>query len=247
MMKRIFFLLVLSVSCLAVQAQDAPSVDEILDQYFENIGGKAQWEALNSMKMTGKMFGQGMEFPGVLCMQRPNLQRLEIDIQGKQLVQAYDGETAWWINPFMGGEEAQPMPAEMAEEVTKEEFEDDFLNYKEKGHTVEYVGTEEVEGAECYVLKLTKASGDVEYHLFDTEYMIPIVQRTPIEEGPMKGQMAETSMSDYQEVDGLMMPYYIATKVNGQVVQAITIETIELNPDFESSVFAYPKADEGNE
>jgi outer membrane lipoprotein-sorting protein len=246
-MKRIFFLCVLSFSFLAMQAQDAPSVDEILNQYFENTGGKERWTSLNGMKMTGKMFGQGMEFPGILYMQRPNLQRIEIDIQGKQLIQAYDGETAWWINPFMGGEDPQPMPAEMAEEVTKEQFEDDFLNYADKGHTVEYVGTEEVEGAECHVLKLTKATGEVEFHLFDTEYMVPIMERTPIEEGPMKGQMAETSMSDYQEVDGLMLPHYIATKVNGQVVQAITIESIELDPEFDAALFAYPRAKEGEE
>lgn len=247
MIKQSFLICLLLVAGLSVQAQDAPSVDDILSQYFENTGGLEKWKALESMKMSGTMEGQGMQFPGTLYMMQPNLQRIEINVQGKQMVQAYDGVTAWWINPFMGSEEAQPMPAEMAEEMTSEQFEDDFIDYAEKGHTVEYVGTEEVEGAECHVLKLTKENGDVEYHLFDTEYMVPIMERTPVEEGPMKGQMAETSLSDYQEVDGMMLPHYIATKINGQTMQAITIESIELNPSLEKSLFAYPKAEEGGE
>lgn len=242
MIKRIAFFCVILVSGMTVQAQDAeaPSVDDILAAYFENTGGVEQWKNLSTMKMEGKMSMQGMEFPGTIYMKRPNLQRVEVNIQGKDLIQAYDGETAWWINPFMGSEDPQPMPAEMAQEMTKDEFEDDFIDYAEKGHTVEYVGTEEVEGAQCYVLKLTKANGDVESHYFDTEYMVPIMQRTTISEGPMKGQASDTFLSDYQEVDGFMIPFFLETKVGGQSFQKITLTSIELDTEMEATMFAMP-------
>jgi outer membrane lipoprotein-sorting protein len=242
MIKRITFLCILALSGLALQAQDAevPSVDEILATYFENTGGLEAWKKLNSMKMTGNMSMQGMDFPGTIYQKRPNMQRVEVNVQGKELIQAYDGQTAWWINPFMGSEDPQPMPAEMAEEMTKDQFEDDFIDYAKKGHTVEYVGTEEVEGADCYVLKLTKANGDVEQHFFDMEYMVPIMQRTTVSEGPMKGQASDTFLSDYQEVDGLMVPYFLETKIAGQSIQKITITSIELNNEVEDTMFSMP-------
>ncbi len=251
MTKRLTLICLALFSFVAVQAQDAPSVDDIINAYLENTGGVDAWQGLTTMKMEGNMSMQGMDFPGIVYMKRPNMQRVEVNIQGKELVQAYDGETAWWINPFMGSEDPQPMPAEMSEEMTKETFEDEFINYADKGHTVEYIGTEEVEGAECYILRLTKANGDVEDHYFDTEYMVPIMQRTTVDSGPMEGQASDTFLSDYQEVNGLMIPFFMETKIGGQSIQKISITNIELNSDMGDEMFAYPKAEEedstGNE
>jgi outer membrane lipoprotein-sorting protein len=64
------------------------------------------------MKMEGSLAMGGMEFPGTVYSAAPNRQRVEVNVQGQQIVQAYDGETAWWINPFMGGADPQTMPAE---------------------------------------------------------------------------------------------------------------------------------------
>ena len=247
MFKRITLICLALFSVVAIQAQERaemPSVDEILANFFENTGGEEAWENLKTMKMNGNMSMQGMEFPGTIYMAHPNKQRVEVNIQGQELIQAYDGETAWWINPFMGGTDAQEMPAEMAEDMTKEEFEDDFMNYEEKGHKVELVGMEEVEGAECYALKLTKENGDEKTTFFDAEYFVPIMERSTVENGPMAGQVSETFMSDYQEVDGLMIPYFIETKMGGQTLQKISITNIELNVEMDEEMFAFPKTED---
>jgi outer membrane lipoprotein-sorting protein len=239
MTKRFFLFAFILAGALSVNAQTA---DEILAKYFENTGGLEKWISLKSSKMAGMMAMQGMEFPGTVYAALPNKQRVEVNVMGKAIVQAYDGETAWWINPFMGGEDPQKMPDEMAEEMTRQEFQSDFINYKEKGHAVELEGTEEVEGAEAFKIKLTKKSGDVEYHYFDSEYYVPIMMKTTVKSGPAQGQMAETYMSDYQEVDGMMFPFFIESKVNGQSFQKITIDTISVNEEYEDVFFAFPAA-----
>jgi hypothetical protein len=58
--------------------------------------------------------------------------------------------------------------------------------------------------------------------------------------GPAKGQEIMTYFSDYQEVDGLMFPFYIESKVAGQTVQKITVEKITLNEKLDDSLFAFP-------
>lgn len=238
MIRKICIALVAVVIAVAVQAQ---TVDEILNKYFENTGGIDKWKSLQSTRISGDMQMSGFEFPGTILSKTPNLQRVDVSVQGKQIVQAYDGETAWWINPFMGGEDAQKMPTDMAEEMTKQEFESPFLNYKDKGHTVELLGKKTIEGAETYEIKLTKKNGDIEYHYFDTENFVPIMTKRPVSSGPMKGQESELYFSDYQEVDGITFPFFLESKVAGQSMQKITIKSIEVNPKVDDTVFAFPK------
>ncbi|MBD3628578.1 hypothetical protein [Cyclobacterium sp.] len=53
--------------------------------------------------MKGLMHMQGMEFLGVNTQARPNKQRAKVDIQGQSMIQAYDGEDAWWLFPLQTG------------------------------------------------------------------------------------------------------------------------------------------------
>lgn len=230
--------LMFMTASLFVQAQ---TVDEILERHFEAIGGLEKWKALESTKMTGVMYMGGMEFPGVISAKTPNKQRVDVNVQGKSIVQAYDGTVAWWINPFAGGEDAQEMPEEMASEMKKQEFASAFIDYAAKGHTVELMGQEEVEGAQCFVLKMTKKNGDVEHYYLDSEFYVPIMVKTVISSGPAKGQEAMTYLSDYQEVDGLMMAFSIEVKAAGQTMQKIAIKTVETNPKLDDASFTMPK------
>lgn len=238
MLKRMLILVLVVCAFPALQAQ---SVDEILDTYFENTGGKDNWLNLSSQTVRAKMEMQGMEFPAMMVSKRPNKVKMTIDIQGMQMVMATDGQTAWMINPMMGSTDAQIMPAAQAKDFERQKFESDFLNYKEKGHKVALEGTETVDGVECYKVKLEKENGDVEFHYFDTENNVIIMYEAFVPEGPMKGQVVETYFSDYQEVGDFMMPHYLESKMGGMTIQKMTFEQFELNRDIDDSEFALPK------
>lgn len=153
---------------MSVTAQDV-KVDDVVSNYMKNMGGAEKWKSLKSMKMTGKASMQNMEFPVVMYRMPEKKQRVEINVQGKQIVQAYDGTDAWMINPFAGGTGLQRMPDDMAEQMKDEVFVDVFIDYKKKGHQAELMGKETIDGAETYKVKLTKKDGDVKYYFFDTE------------------------------------------------------------------------------
>lgn len=237
-------MLALSLGYFVGHAQDKAddiAVDEILANYFEITGGAEAWQNLNSMRMEATMTQMGMEFPGSIVRARPNKQYLEVNIQDQKMIQAYDGENAWWINPFMGGPDAQPMPDEMAEEFTSEVFEDRFLNYAEKGHTVELLEKKEVDGAMCYELKLTRDTGEEEFTYFDAENFVPIMQKTIVKTGPAKGQAVETYFSNYEEVADFIVPMYIESRVAGAVQMTITINKVEFDPEIEEGLFTAPE------
>jgi outer membrane lipoprotein-sorting protein len=237
-MKKVLFLSVAFLFHLGLGAQ---SVDEIVANYFEVIGGEAKWKALSSTRMEGKMAMQGFEFPGVMLAKFPNKQRVEVNVQGMSIVQAFDGKDAWWINPLAGSADAQQMPDDMSESFKKQEFQPAILDYKQKGHALSFEGVAEVEGTKANVLKLTKQNGDVELYYFDTEEKVLIMTKVPMSTGPMKGVFTETYYSDYQEVDGLVFPFFIEVKAEGQTVQKMTIKSVKTNVEASDSQFSFPK------
>ena len=243
-MKRniIITVLALVLPFFSAFSQDA---DEIINNYFENTGGLKAWNDLSSLKITMVMEMQGMQLEGTMYQKKPNKQRMEISVQGKTIITAYDGEVGWMINPMMGSEDPQKMPPEAVEQMKDQKFESELLNYKEKGNTIELQGTEEVEGTETYKIQLTKKNGDIEFYFFDTEYFVPIMERRSIKTGPTKGQEVETYISDYQEVGDYMMPFFIEAKSGGQSIQKMTFSVYSVNEELSDSMFTMPeKSDE---
>jgi len=221
-----------------VLAQDA---DQILSRYFENTGGLAAWKDLHSMSIKASFNQGGMTFEAIIYRKRPDLSRTEIEVQGNKIIQAYDGETGWIINPMTGTSVPQKMPPEMMEAMKEEKFESDLIDYGEKDNKVDLEGTEMVNGKETYKIRLTKKNGGVEYYFFDTETYLPILERRSINTGPMKGMEAETYISDYGKVGDLVMPHVIEVKANGQLVQKLVISEYIFNEDLDDSFFSFPE------
>ena len=87
-----FSILMLSfLTVTATQAQDA-SLDDILKNYFENIGGEDEWKKIKSISMEGTSAMGGMSFPVSVKTMETTYMKLEIDVQGKKIIQAFDGE-----------------------------------------------------------------------------------------------------------------------------------------------------------
>ena len=243
-MKRAFLSYALLLSFLTILAQDRTeqlSADDIVDAYLEAIGGVENWQSLTSTRMEVSMSQMGVNMPGVMIQAPPNKQRIEINAMGKEIIQAYDGETAWTINPFAGSTEAQLMPPESAEQFSRQSYENDFINYAEKGHSIAYLGQQDVNGVKCYELKMTDSDGVESFNYFDSATMLLIMQKTYIPDGEYAGEAVETYFSNYQENDGLWVPTLTESKSRGTTQLSITINKVEYNLELDESVFAFPK------
>lgn len=246
-MKTLKLLAAFMLMTVAVQAQ---TVDEILDKYFENTGGKEKWAELKSVKMNGKVKVQGMEIPMNIIQTAEGKQKITINFQGKEITQmAFDGNEGWSTN-FMT-QKAEKMDAEASTNMKAQvgDFPDPFLNYKDKGYLVQLDGKETIEGTETFKIKLTKKPVKVDgkeeenvvYYFFDAENYVPIAMKMTIKSGQMKGASVETLMSDYQESNGLYFPFSVTSKYNGQVGEAIQIESIDQNVTVDPKAFAFPE------
>lgn len=236
-----FFLLIMFTH---LQAQ---SVDEIIAKHVQALGGRDKIDAIKSIRVKGKstITAMGFEADFNRTAKRPNLVRLDISLQGQNMVQAYDGKTAWQIMPFMGNPDPQPMPEFQAKQMVREaDFDGPIVDYKKKGNKVELVGKEDLEGSEVYKLKVTLKDGDVFYSFIDTEYFLEL-KRVMKAKGPGGNEIeVATYMSDYKPVAGMMMPHSIKIENPAQGAIEITFSEVETNIDIDDSFFQMPKSAE---
>jgi hypothetical protein len=228
------------IALLSATYAQAQTADEVLNKYWEAMGGKAKWKALKSMVQIGKAPTPQGEFPITIYSKAPNKTKIEIAVQGKTMVlQSFDGKDAW--NSQNMNMEAVKMNEEQAKELKDgADFEPKFMDYATKGHTIALEGKETLDGTECFKVKLTKKDGTLEYYFFDTENYAMIVMRTYINAGPAKGTEIDTYLSDYKEVNSLMMPFSIEQKVKGQTAFKIILDTIKVDENIDDKVFAMP-------
>lgn len=237
--------IVLSILLLVIgsNAAVAQTADEIINTYIKNIGGAEKFKSLTGTKMEMNVNYQGMEIPVELVQLRDGKMYLKVNFQGQEITQmAFDGTTAWSTN-FMTMK-AEKMESEMVENIKQEagDYPDPLIDYKAKGYTAEYLGKETKEGTECYKVKLTKKPQMVDgqkvdnivFYYFDTENNVPILTESEVKSGPAKGQMSVTTMSDYQEVDGMYFPFSM-----NQGGQPMKIKKVTLNPTVDPSAFAF--------
>lgn len=244
------FAMTVLMAVLTMRAQ-AQTVDEILDKYFANTGGKEKWAALKSLKMTGKIKAQSFELPIYMLQEQGGKVKMGANFQGKEIVQiSFDGNSAWTTNQMtMKPEKIEAEEIENMKINGASDFPDPFLNYKDKGYKAELEGSETIDGTDCFKVKLTKKpikvdgkqEDEISYYFFDKENFVPIMARSTGKKGQMKGIVQETMMSDYQDAGGLMMPFSIIYKFNGQAGQSITMEKVEANVTIDPKEYAMPE------
>ncbi len=215
---------------LVASTAHAQTADEIVAKNLAAKGGIEKILAIQAIRTTGTMTGMG---PQALTMvsisKRPNLSRQEMTMNGQTIVMAFDGKAARMINP-MAGPGVIDVPAEQVEMIKDQsDMDGPLVDYKKKGNTVEYMGTE---GNLIHLRVLRKALPMQEIYL-DAKTFLEAKVTTQV---PGSGVL-ETLLTDYRAVQGLMMPFSIKTVAAGMTVNEMKVDKIEINPVVDNAVF----------
>ena len=118
-------------------------------------------------------------------------------------------------------------------------FPNPFLNYKERGATVEMTGKEKVGEREAYVLIFKPKSGSVARQFIDTESYLPVKLVVKVDV-PQVGEVEQTTeFFDYRDVDGVKIAFTVKAT---SAVQSftITITKVEHNTTIDEALFSRP-------
>ena len=226
---------------ILVGSASALTVDELIAKNIEAKGGIEKIRAIHSMRQTGKIQFGSNTLALVVLAKRPDLLRQEASWQGLTSVTAYDGSVGWRIRPFRGRTDPEKMATDDLKSVQLDaDMDGPLIDYKAKGNTVEYLGTEDVDGTDAHKLKVTLKNGDVRYIFLDPDYFLEI--RT-LDQTRIRGaeQEVETDLGNYEQVGGVYFPFSIEAGEKGQPKgQKITIDKIEINVDIDDAIFHFP-------
>ncbi len=210
---------------LMKQAPEGVTVETIINDYVKAIGGKEKVDAVNTVKQVMEAEVQGQKLKMTVKTKKPNKESMEIEMMGMVMQRgAFNGETGY--NEARG--QKMPLTDEEIEEKKKE-----ILPFSELGllDSGELLGVEMVDGVSCYVIK----DGDSKIY-FNTEngLMIQKVDSQTDGEGNVTSQRLE--FSDYQEVDGVLFPFQMKTKMGPMDIVFKVIE-IKVNAEVEDKDF----------
>jgi len=240
-MRKLFY--TLAIAAFAATSLQAQNLDQILKDHFK-AHGQDKMATVNTMVATYKMgitaLG-GMEISLKLFQARPDKMRAETDMMGTKAITTFNGTTGWMLNPGMGITEPQQMgEAEIKGAMQQIQFDSPLWNYKEKGNTVELLGSSD--DGSAYVVKMTQKEGEPMTLLIDKKTsLITGITTTQL----MGGTETEiqVNMKDFKTVKGIPTAHYMATKVNGEVMATMTLESIEYDREIDPALFEKPEAE----
>ncbi|MEY2496618.1 MAG: hypothetical protein QOD12_174 [Verrucomicrobiota bacterium] len=219
------------------------TVDSLVAKNTEAKGGAEALNSVKTLRLQGKMIvNQGrLQLVYVQYKKRPGEVRSEISLQSMTAVQAFDGTQGWKISPFGGRKDPEKMSADDTKSLMEDaEIEGPLIDWKAKGSTVEYLGTEDVDGTPAHKLKVTRKNGDVNFVYLDPDHFLEIrivSQRT--EQGAQIE--IETDMGDYEKIGGVFIPFSIEAGEKGtQDRQKIVLEKGEANVPVDETLFKFP-------
>jgi len=234
-------------AALATAAAAAPplTVDDVVARYVEARGGMARLAAIRSLRTTGTtVLGGGdfrIEAESAQVVTRAGRLRSELSLQGLTNITAWDGREGWSVEPFDGRRDAQRMSADEAKALAREaDIDGPLVGWRAKGHRVEYLGTEDVDGTLAHKLRISLKDGDTQYVYLDPDYWLEIRRVT---ESRVRGveRVSETDFGEYAQVEGVWFPMSSESGPKGQPKGSReTLRTIEANVAVDESMFPPP-------
>jgi hypothetical protein len=230
-MKKLVFVLGGFLLAVAINAQ---SLEEIVKTYstamkYDKLAG------VNSIKITGKMSAMGMEMPMVMFMKNPNKVKVVISFNGQEMVSVFDGEKGYTISPMTGSSDPVELTGDQLAQIQeKSAFKNELLNYFKKGQlTLE--GQENVNDKPAFKLKANVGTSPIYMFLDKASYMLVKTSSTVDQMGTSMN--VDSYMTDYVDIDGVVMPKKTTAMANGMEAGVITFDKVEVNIPMEDSVF----------
>ncbi len=235
----------LMAPAVLAQGKNAPTLDELVSKNIEAKGGADALRALQSLRLTGKLLvDQGqIELAYVQMKKRPGEVRTEGTLQGMTQIDAYDGKEGWKISPFQGRKDPEKMSTDDVKSLMEDaEIDGPLVDWKAKGSTVDYLGTEDVDGTPAYKVKVVRKNGDVSFVFLDPDHFLEIrVVTQRIKHGAQ--EEVETDLGDYEKTGGVFIPTSIESGRKGDPdKQKIIIDKAEANVPADEAIFHFPTA-----
>ncbi len=215
----------------------AQTLDEIVAKHIEAVGGKANWNKIQSLKMEGVITDDNGVKTNLVVFQIDKKARRENIVQsGKNGYSIITTTEGWSFMPFMEQKNPEAMSADYIKNSQDElSIADEFLTYAEQGKTIEYKDTDDVDGVECFKIRITnKNENETTYYLDQKSFFI-IKKKCMTKEDGAESTVT-TLYSDYKKMDsGIVYPIGMTTGFG-----LLKADKVEFNLTIDEHIFKSP-------
>lgn len=219
-----------------VHAAD-PSGASLLDRYIAKSGGAAAYAKAKTTMMTGTVTVAGANISGSVSIYQQGLKFYQlVEIAGIGKIEGgFDGETAWENSALQGprildgDEKIEAKRAAMLAVIS---------NWRDVYKEARTVGSEDVDGKPAWKVEMTAKEGKPETFYFDKESGL-LVKTSSVRTTPLGDIPAETDMTDFRPVDGIITPFTMTEKAMNQTM-VLKFSNVAYNADMPKGRFDLP-------
>jgi hypothetical protein len=224
--------------------RQALSLENVIERNTIAMGGQAAIEAVNSIEVDLRIVDPGFEVDGTHRAMRPGKMRIDVKADAKHVfTEAFDGEHGWQCKGEGNQETASPKAtAALFHGVEYPGKLFGLHEMKHRGHQIELVGRENVDGINHYVLRLTLKDGYTTSLYVDPNSWL-ITRRRDVRPLHVDVDPTPTTIelrnSDFRELAGVKFSFATTDTdlTTGKVIESTTVKSIKVNPPIDPTIF----------
>ena len=211
----------------------AQTAEEIVNKHIEAIGGAENWKKINSLVMEASIKAQGAEIKLTRTHLHNKAMRMDIAVMGMNGYSIITQKEGWNFMPFQGQTKYEAMtPDDVKSSQDELSILDEFITYKDLGKKLEYLGKDDLEGTECFKLKLTDKEGEEITYWLDPSNYYTLKQSQKVKANG-KEMESVTTFSNYKKIEeGIVYAFSLGGDWGDTEINKITI-----NPKIDESIF----------
>ncbi|HOW10265.1 MAG TPA: hypothetical protein PLX08_10750 [Bacteroidales bacterium] len=227
-------LLLSGMLIMAVIIVNAQSLEDIIGKYtvankLDKIGN------FKTIKISAKTSVMGMDMPMEMWMKNPNKFKSVTSFNGQNIIQVFDGEKGYMVNPMAGSSDPVEMNSDQLKEIARNNMFNNYMAQFLKDGKLTLAGEEAVNGKPAFKIKADLGNGNSAVMYIDKSSYLLTKTVADVNQGGM-AITVESYPSEYSDTYGIMLPMKTTTSASGMDI-VTTFTKVEVDIPMEDSVF----------
>ncbi|HEX3024918.1 MAG TPA: hypothetical protein VHP12_06885 [Chitinophagaceae bacterium] len=221
------------LSLLMLQAQKA---DDIINRYITAVGGEENCKKIMTINSEGYYLKKHEKMPFRVQGVHEKFERIEVTVKGKQVVKIITTAGSWTKSPLTADTLHADTDKEYRNNADDLDLQGEFIDYKSKGSSIQYLGLYEEKKNRYYMIRLTTPHHNKKIYYFDEKTnLIYKVETVTTVNGIMAN--AVTKYLEYQIINGVKLPCKFQYTCDQGCYTIIVMDKQEINSPIDESIF----------
>ena len=219
-------------------SQSLPTAATIAAVAVHARGGSQKISSIQTEQITGQLDANGESGTFSLILKRPGKIRMELNLDGKRVVKASDGQDAWQLDETANLNKPSPMSKDEKDRFLMDaDIDGPFLDYQSKGIKIEPLDTEMLGASQIWRVKVTNSAGTAFLYYIETSGGYTLMRELPSTGDGKGSNTVREYYRDFRMVKGMPFPFVTVSEAESGSVVTLNLDRVDINLDEDDSLF----------